>query len=120
MSNVFTLDALREETKKRFAPVEIGLSDGTKITLVPSLRLPADDRKVVKAALDDIQEIDNDDTSQEACELLIESISKIFNVVADKPAKLLRELHDDDYLVKVMLMSRVLQEWAGQTQLGEA
>lgn len=120
MSKVFSLDSIREETEKKFAPVKIGLSDGSEVVLAAMLRLSGDDRKAVAAALEDVNQLDETDEDPATLELLVEAISKIFNIIADKPAKLLKELDGDDLMVKLTLMSRILTMWAAETQLGEA
>lgn len=119
-SNVFTLDAMREATKKKFAPVKIGLSDGSSVELRSSLKLSKEDRKAVSAALGEFNELDVEDEDETTIELAVEAISRIFNLIADKPAKLLKDLDDSDLLVKLSLMTDVLLLWAKETQLGEA
>lgn len=120
MSNVFTLASLREETEKKFAPFVIGLSDGSQCELKSTLRLAADARKAVKGSLDELSKLDSEDESNDALDKITELISKIFYELADKPAKLLSDLHDADKQVQVALMSRVLTAWMGDTEAGEA
>lgn len=125
MSNVFTLDSLREETVRKFEPVKIGLKDGSEVELKSMLRLGKKSRDAVIETINDMQSIsgDNsvdDDLSTEESDLLIESISKIFNTIANSPAKLLKELDDPDPLIKINLMTEVLNVWIGRAQLGEA
>lgn len=115
-----TLDDLREKTRKKFAPVEVELKGGTKVVLRTALRLGKEDRKIVSEALSGIGDIDTDADDQESLELIVEKVTKVFNIIADKPAKLLKELDDPDLDVKVMLMTGVLSEWITETQLGEA
>ena len=45
--NLFTLDKLREDIDKSFAPVTVGLTDGEDIVLRSVLRLGEKDRKSV-------------------------------------------------------------------------
>jgi hypothetical protein len=120
LSNVFTLDSLREESRKKFAPVPIGLSDKSTVELRSMLRLDKDARKAVSTALQVINDLDVDSDNEEDLELIIEQISKVFNVICDKPAKLLKDLDDPDLLVKTDLMTSVINRWAKETQLGEA
>ncbi|AJD82444.1 tail assembly chaperone [Mycobacterium phage Sheen] len=121
MSNVFTLDALAAEARKKFAPVVIGLSDDSEVKLTSFLKLEKEDRKMVKAALDSLNEIDEDDDSDDALETVIETISKIFSVIANKPSKLLRALDDEeDREVRLSVMTRILHAWLEQAQVGEA
>lgn len=120
MSNVFTLDSFREEVTRKFAPVKIQLSDGSLVELRSILRLKEDARKEVVGALNDFGDLDTNSEDESVLELVVEAISKIFNLIADKPAKLLSELDSDDLLFKVSLMSDVLVKWGAETQLGEA
>lgn len=120
MSNTITLDDIKNAAKKKFAPVSIGLSDGSQVVLASMLRLSKPDRKAVADALEDVGDIDTEDDDPASLELIVEAISKVFNLIADKPAKLLRELDDPDLLVKLTQMSDVLDFWAKETQLGEA
>jgi hypothetical protein len=120
MSNVFTLQSLKEETKKQFEPFVIGLSDGTQCELSSTLRLSADSRKTVKDSLDALSDIGTNDDSPETLEKIIEVISKIFYAIADKPAKLLADLQDSDKHIHVALMTKVLGAWIEDTQAGEA
>ena len=120
MSNVFALDALREETKKQFEPFVLGLTDGSQCELRSTLRLSKDDRKTVKDSLEVLQDLDTDDDSPEALDRVIEVISKVFYAVADKPAKLLADLQDSDKLIQVALMTKVLSAWMEGTEAGEA
>jgi len=120
MTNVYDLDKLRATTKKEFEPFVLGLSDGSTCELLSTLRLDADNRKVVRDSLDAWTKMDPEDESPESREKLIELISKVFNAVCDKPAKLLADLHDDDKLVQVALMSKVINAWIEGTEAGEA
>lgn len=125
MSNVFTLDALREETLKRYEPVEVILSDGSSVKLTPALRLSKKDRDAVMAAIDEINELDDldeddDDEVDAYAESVCDSVEKIIKLIADKPKKLLVELDHDDPRIKVSLFTAVLSRWMGETQLGEA
>lgn len=120
MSNVFSLDSLREETRKKFAPFKVALSDGSEVELKSLLRLEKDQRQVVIDSLQQVRDLDVDEDDDTGLELLVEEISKIFNVLTNKPAKLLKDLDDPDLEVKVSLMTGVLQQWAKVTQLGEA
>lgn len=119
MTNVFTLKALREETKKQFDPFVIGLSDGSQCELLAPLRMSVEERKVLKDswdALTELKELDDEESLDKAIEL----ISKVFYAVADKPAKLLADLQDDDKKIHVALLTKVLTAWVEETQAGEA
>ena len=120
MSNTFTLDAVRAETLRKFAPVTVELSDGSVVTLSSFLKLNSEDRKAAKTALDQISELSPDDESEDAVDRLSEAMSELIRVIADKPLKLLRELEDPEPLVQVALMSNLVTKWIEETQLGEA
>lgn len=126
MTNVFTLDSLRDETVKRYEPVVLELGDGTSITLKSTLRLGKRDREAVLAAIKEIESIeeDFDDDDEEMIdtysELVCASIEKIFRLISSKPKRLLVELDNEDPRIKVSLYTAVLRRWMGGTQLGEA
>lgn len=127
LSNTFTLDALRNETIKKFAPVIIGLSDGSEVELKSLLRLGEKRRKAVLSILEDVQALnggtaneDSDDLDPDEAALLIESISKILEIIVTNSAQLLKELDHPDLLIKVSIMTEVLNRWIGGAQLGEA
>lgn len=126
MGNVFTLDALREETIRRYAPTEVDLGDGTSVELQSILRLREKDRKAVMAAIEEINDLDfdDDDDDDEAIaewsESVVESCEKIFRLVCSSPKKLLVRLDHDDPQIKANLHTAVLARWVGETQVGEA
>jgi len=118
MSNVFTLDALREEVEREFAPVEIVVSDGTTVTLRNLLRLSKTERDVVVAKLKVLETIDKDAESAEdsnEIDLLADTAAEILALVADHGDKLIKELDGD-----VSVILKVLNVWMGSTQPGEA
>ena len=85
MSNVFTLDALRQETIRRYAPTEVDLGDGETVELKSLLRLREKDRKAVVAAIEEINALEiGDEDSEEAVEewseAVSEACSKVFRV----------------------------------------
>lgn len=109
MSNVFTLDSLREEADKQYKPLSVSLSDGTEVALKNILRLPAKGREAILKAVD---AINKDDTS---VELIAKSIDSILKGVADKPAELLAELNGD-----LAVSISLIEKWMAGTQLPEA
>jgi hypothetical protein len=116
----FSVDDLVEATRKQLAPVEVELSDGSKVKLSALLRLKKEERKAVSDSLKIIGETNDDDDDTEGLEQIAEEVSKILRVIADKPAKLLKELDDPDLLVKVSVLTSVVTKWAAETKLGEA
>lgn len=124
MSNVFTLDSLREETIKRFEPVEVLLADGSSIELKSLLRLGKKDRDAVLAAIEEINALsedsqDDEEIGNEYADKVCESIEKVFKLIASKPKRLIAELDHEDSTLKVTLYTAVLSRWMGESQLGE-
>jgi len=124
MSNVFTLDSLREETIKRYEPLGIVLADGSTVELKSVLRLGKKDRESVLAAIEEINKLDDfdeddDDAVDEYALSVCASVEKVFRLIADKPKRLLSELDHDVPGIKVGLYTAVLSRWMGESQLGE-
>jgi len=115
MGNTFTLDSLREEVEKEFAPVKITLSDGTEVTLLSLLRLKGKDRKAVLEALDALEADDEASTSDEVDLTLATALTVLELVAKDNGKKLVKELGDD-----LALTMKVLNAWTAATQVGEA
>lgn len=117
MGNVFTLDSLREEVEKEFAPVKIVLSDGTEVTLRNLLRLPKGDRAKVVAKLKVLESVDKSGESEDSNELdlLATTAVEILVLVADHGKKLADELGDD-----LSIILKVLGVWMDTSQPGEA
>lgn len=116
MSNVFTLDSLREEVEKEYAPLKIQLSDGTEITLVSLLRLPKKSRDAVLAALDALDSEDEGTTTSAGVDSTLATALKVLELVSGTGGKrLVKELGDD-----LALTMKVLNSWTAATQPGEA
>lgn len=109
MSNVFTLDSLREEADKEFKPFVVTLSDGTEAVLKNILRLNKKSRDAILGA---IKGLSADDTTVEE---LAGHVTSIISGVATQPAKLLKDL-DGDLAVSIKL----IEKWMAGTQLPEA
>lgn len=114
------LAELHETVKKQLAPFELELRDGTRVEMVSVMKLDSASRKTVQAALKALADTDGEDDSPEALDKLYELLSKIISAVTNKPAKLLADLHDDDTVLKIALMTKVVEAWIGETQSGEA
>lgn len=114
MGNVFTLDSLREEAEKKFAPVVITLEDGLEVTLRNLLRLPKKERLVVMKKLKELDAAEDDDdvdTIEKVRSLAVD----VLKLVADKGTALAQHLGDD-----IPLTMRVLEVWMETSQPGEA
>ena len=123
MGNIFTLDSMREEIEREYAPFQIEV-DGKTLTLKNLLRVPRKDRDAVYALLDEMAEVqrhsdeDEDVSSLASTEKSAQLALKILPLVADKPAlaeKLVEEIEDD-----LALTLRVFSSWMDKTQSGEA
>ncbi|QXN73863.1 tail assembly chaperone [Mycobacterium phage Eaglepride] len=116
MSNVFTLDSLREEADKTFAPVKVELSDGTHVTLRNLLRLAKNDRKKILAALEELRNDDKEGEGKTLDEIdkMVDSVTEILKLVAGRDsAKLVKELDGD-----LGLLMGVLNNWLEATAPG--
>lgn len=109
MSNSYTLDQLRADMDMKYAPVEIDLGKGKPVQLRHLLRLPADDRKAVRDA---VESVNSEDTAGDAT---LESIRTIIRTVADRGDELVTAIGDD-----LALGMHITELWMGATQPGEA
>lgn len=115
MGNVFTLDSLREEVEREFAPVEIGLSDGSTVTLRNLIRLPKKQREAALAKLKDLEDAEDSEGQTDKFGALAEAALGVLAIVADDGGQLVKELDGD-----VGLTMKVLNVWMGASQPGEA
>jgi hypothetical protein len=124
MSNTFTLDALRQEVTRRYAPTEIDLGEGEVVELKSILRLRERDRKLVVDAIEEINKIEVDEDDEEAViewsETVVDACSKIFRAIASSPKRLIAGLDHEDPTIKANLYTAVLTRWVSESQLGEA
>lgn len=125
MSNVFTLDSMREEIEKEFAPCQIDLADGKVVTLRNLLRVPKKNREEVYTLLDELTEAQKTSEGEEEANASLLSTErsaqialKIFPLVADSE-KLGRQLVDS-IEEDLALTLRVFSAWMEGTQAGEA
>lgn len=122
MSNIFTLDAMREEIEREFAPFQIDV-DGKTLTLKNLLRVPRKNRDEVYSLLDEMAEIqraaeDDESSGLSSTEKSAQIALHILPLVSDKPAlaeRLVEEIQDD-----LALTLRVFSSWMDKTQAGEA
>ena len=120
MSNIFTLDSMREEIEREFAPFQIDLGEGKVVTLRNVLRLPKKDREKVYALLDQLggTQDDEDEGGLSSTEHSAEIALQILPLVAEseKLGRQLVEAIEED----LALTLRVFSSWMGGTQVGEA
>jgi len=119
MSNVFTLDSMREEIEKEFAPAQFDLGGGSVVTLRNLLRLPKKLRDEVYALLDELGKTQETDvTGLQATERSAEIALKVIPLVADD--KKLGLALVDAISEDLALTLRVFSSWMDGTQVGEA
>ena len=108
MSNVFSLDSLREEIEKEFKPLQLEV--GTKtVTLSNLMRLPKLKREKVLALMKELE-------NEEKLKIDLEGIAvNILVEVSDNPTVLRKALAD-----QLALAMKVLNLWMEGTQSGEA
>jgi hypothetical protein len=118
-NNIFTLDAMREEIEREFAPFQLDI-DGKTLTLRNLLRVPKKDREEVYGLLDELAKVGDgeSDSSLSNTEQSAQIALKIIPLVSDntKLANILVENIEDD----LALTLRVFSSWMGATQAGEA
>jgi hypothetical protein len=120
-NNIFTLDSMREEIEREFAPCQFELPEGKVVTLRNILRIPKSDREKVYTLLDELGDINkSEDTggglvqTEKSAEVAL----KILPLVADseKLGRQLVEAIEED----LALTLRVFSAWMEGTQAGEA
>jgi hypothetical protein len=117
-NSIFTLDNLRREVEKEFAPFQIDV-DGDTLTLRNLLRVPKLRRDEVYGLLDELSEVqDSDEGTLSVTEKSAQIALKIIPMVADKEklARTLVERIEDD----LALTLRLFNVWMSATQPGEA
>jgi hypothetical protein len=117
-NNLFTLDAMRSEIEKEFAPFQLEI-DGKTLTLQNLLRVPKKNREEVYGLLDELAAVSDkdDEGSLSSTEKSAQIALKIIPLVADnaKLAGVLVANIEDD----LALTLRVFSKWIGRTQAGE-
>lgn len=120
MSNIFTLDAMRSEIEKEFAPFQIVVDDKT-LTLRNLLRVPKKNRDEVYGLLDELSDIQanaEDDGTLSVTEKSAQIALHIIPLVADDEplARVLVERIEDD----LALTLRLFNVWMSATQAGNS
>lgn len=119
MSNIFTLDSMREEIEREFAPFQVEMPGGKLLTLRNILRVPKKNRETVYEYLDQISEAQKDDedtlgSTEKSAQIALQ----IIPLVADNEKlgrQLVEQIEDD-----LALTLRVFSKWMEGTQAGEA
>jgi len=110
MSNVFTLESLREELETKYGSFYFQVGK-QKFELPPLLRLPKSERDVAFSLL---QNTDDAQEDLEAMTMLLENLFRV--VVRDNKGDALLEAISHD----LMSMQILIQKWTEKTQPGEA
>ena len=118
MSNMFTLDSIREEADKSFRPVVIELSDGAECTLANLLRLPRKQRIEVTKLLKKLEKYegsDKDDLEDDEVDVFLDTATEVLTIVGDRGKKLVAEIDGD-----LTVTMKVMEKWMDSTSAGEA
>lgn len=113
MSNVFTLDSMREEADNEFAPMKVEVGADT-VSLRSILRLNKKNRETVMGLLRDMNS-EEKSGGLEDIDRIVGSIEKVIELVADNPKPLLKAADGDFAILK-----NILESWVEATQVGEA
>lgn len=122
MSNMFTLDSMREELEKQYEPIKVQLSDGSEAVLQNLLRMKKTQRDAVLEKLDELASLQQKEEAGELSqvEVLTATSDVIFGILelavgGDKGKKLVKELDED-----LLLAQEIVAKWQEATQPGEA
>lgn len=114
MSNVYTLDNLKQDLDKKYVAVEIEVGDGQSVVLRNLMRLSKDDRAKVVGAIQSLEELDT--KTPEGLDQLVKNLKAAIGVIAEKNGKILTDQIGDD----IGLLMEIWNLWQNATQLGEA
>ncbi|AEK32673.1 tail assembly chaperone [Mycobacterium phage LittleCherry] len=115
----FTLDNFRNAAMRKYAPVTVGLSDGTEVELRGLIRLSEKDReKVVDnfTLMGEMKSTDGiDDMSDSDKQLLADAMNEILLVLAPglDGRRLVSEIGDN-----VLVLGEVIDTWMTESRLG--
>ncbi|EFV12942.1 phage tail assembly protein [Segniliparus rugosus] len=119
MSNVYTLDTLREELEAKYAPVRLRLpGESDPIVLKGLLRLGKKDRDEVLRLINALEDSDADEGASldaAALDKQFETVVSVLTIVSGRHKTLAKALDDD-----IALALRVFELWMEGTQPGEA
>lgn len=112
MSNAFTLDDLNNALEKKYAPF-VFQAGRQKFTLIQILRLPKEQRDIVRAQLQTLDE-QRDELNEDQVKAVLKAVLD-YVVQDDKSDALLEVLNND--LVKLTIL---FEKWVESSQVGEA
>jgi hypothetical protein len=119
-NNTFTLDAMRAEIEKEFAPFTMDLGDGKVVVLRNLLRIPKKNRDTIYALLDDLNELQKNDedsglvNTEKSAQIALEIIPLVAD--SEKLGRQLVEAIEED----LALTLRVFSSWMGNGDQGKA
>ncbi|GAB4584401.1 phage tail assembly protein [Nocardia sp. IFM 10818] len=118
MSNSYSLDALRADIEREFAPIIVEIAEGKSVVLRNLLRLPKKDREAAFEHMTSMEKLESEESSVESMEATGELARAIFALVADdkRLGKVLVDALTDD----LALTLRLFERWVEATQPGEA
>ncbi|AIG78466.1 Hypothetical protein AJAP_28140 [Amycolatopsis japonica] len=118
MTNTYSLDSLKADLDKEFAPLKLEVA-GEELVLRNLMRVGEKDREAVLGALKAVEalNIDEENTSPEDISVLARHIETILVIVTanGKGQKLADAVNGD-----VALSMRIVELWVEATQPGEA
>ncbi|GAB3912704.1 phage tail assembly protein [Kibdelosporangium lantanae] len=118
MPNFYSLDTLRSDLDREFAPLELDLGSG-RVVLRNLMRINDKDRTAVLQSLAQLEDIDTDEneTSLTDITLLAEAVEFILRTVAadGRGDTLVQALNGD-----MLLGLRIIERWSEATQAPEA
>lgn len=116
-----SLDFIKEELDRRYAPFVVEGVPGGDVTLLPLLRLKSDARAELLGMLDEVnklQDTSDADQSPETVGRMLDTFQKAVNLVAadkDSADRLSKALNDD-----TAAYTLIFTEYIEATQVGEA
>ncbi len=108
----YTLDELRAEVERDYAPLTVTLSDGTECTLKHMLRLPSKVRIQVVETLKKMEPADDEDAD---LDVTVDAAIQVLKLVCDNGPRLVKELDGD-----AAITMKLLERWVSATSVGEA
>lgn len=119
MSDVFTLDTLREQLEEKYGSFKVGLSDGDVAEFQNAMRLPKAKRVGLMKAMKDLEVAEDGEELDEEAQLEAQeaAVKKVIELAVKdgKGKKVIKEVGDD-----LVFLIELINQWQEQTQLGEA
>lgn len=114
--STITLDQIREDTERKYAPVVIDLGDGQSCSLRQALRLPKEQRKLIAKLQNEVNDVDQEDDDAE--DRMVSALQEILRTAAadrDSADALLDSVGDD-----LTVLLSIIEVYGKATQLPEA